>query len=318
MYSSDGFPLPERGRWDTRPWNPTPRDRAGSDNHAVRPLPPGQCGTRPHGTPLSRRLRQHDAGLHKASRCGVVLLAPPHRRRPASSPPGFNAVAHRTQVFDNAGAKGGEFLLQGKGGCQAQTTVVPLGPRARFGQARNFVRWDQVHCREGPEKELGRVCWPTCLGDWGFARRTSDIHRDISGSFHPGGRRKRVPCSFSGLPEALTGGTDLEDTREQATDCLAEALAGRIKRGDEIPRPRKPKRGQHSISVPLSLAPKLALYLAMRDSGMRNTGLTKRLGVSETVVRRMLDPRPTTRPERIQAALTELGKRIVITFEDAA
>lgn len=168
------------------------------------------------------------------------------------------------------------------------------------------------------KKELGRVCWPTCLGDWGFARRTSDIHRDISGSFHPGGRRKRVPCSFSGLPEALTGGTDLEDTREQATDCLAEALAGRIKRGDEIPRPRKPKRGQHSISVPLSLAPKLALYLAMRDSGMRNTGLTKRLGVSETVVRRMLDPRPTTRPERIQAALTELGKRIVITFEDAA
>jgi antitoxin HicB len=123
---------------------------------------------------------------------------------------------------------------------------------------------------------------------------------------------------FPDLPEALTGGTDLEDTRQQATDCLAEALAGRIKRGDEIPRPRKPKRGQHSISVPLSLAPKLALYLAMRDSGMRNTGLTKRLGVSETVVRRMLDPRPTTRPERIQAALTELGKRIVITFEDAA
>ena len=136
--------------------------------------------------------------------------------------------------------------------------------------------------------------------------------------FMPEADGKGLHVRFPDLPEALTGGTDLEDTREQAADCLAEALAGRIKRGDEIPRPRKPKRGQHSISVPLYLAPKLALYLAMRDSGMRNTELAKRLGVSETVVRRMLDPKHTTRPERIQAALTELGKRIVITFEDAA
>ena len=70
--------------------------------------------------------------------------------------------------------------------------------------------------------------------------------------------------------------------------------------------------------VPLYLAPKLALYLAMREHGMRNTDLAKRLGVSETVVRRMLDPKHATKPERIQAALTALGKRIVVTFEDAA
>jgi antitoxin HicB len=70
--------------------------------------------------------------------------------------------------------------------------------------------------------------------------------------------------------------------------------------------------------VPLYLAPKLALYLAMREHDMRNTDLAKRLGVSETVVRRMLDPKLATKPERIQAALPALGKRIVISFEDAA
>lgn len=123
---------------------------------------------------------------------------------------------------------------------------------------------------------------------------------------------------FPDLPEALTGGSDLDDTREQAADCLAEALAGRIKRGDEIPKPSKLKRGQHCVTVPLYLAPKLALYLAMKESGLRNTELAKRLGVSETVVRRMLDPKHTTKPERIQAALAELGKRIVVIFEDAA
>lgn len=123
---------------------------------------------------------------------------------------------------------------------------------------------------------------------------------------------------FPDLPEALTGGTDLTDTMLQAADCLAEAIAGRIVRGDPIPNPSDIRRGQRAINVPLYLAPKLALYLAMRESGKRNTDLAKLLGVSETVVRRMLDPKHNTKPERIQAALARLGKRIVITFEDAA
>jgi antitoxin HicB len=132
------------------------------------------------------------------------------------------------------------------------------------------------------------------------------------------GHGKGLHVRFSDLPEALTGGDDFGDTLVQAADCLAEAIAGRIARGDEIPPPSKPKRGQHLISVPLYLAPKLALYLAMRERRMRNTELAARLGVSETVVRRMLNPRHSTKPEGIQAALAALGKRIVVTFEDAA
>jgi antitoxin HicB len=123
---------------------------------------------------------------------------------------------------------------------------------------------------------------------------------------------------FRDLPEALTGGNDWEDTLAQAADCLAEAIAGRIARGDAIPRPSRPKRGEHLISVPLYLAPKLALCLAMREQGLRNTELARQLGVSETVVRRMLDPKHDTKPGRIQAALAALGKRIVVTVEDAA
>ncbi len=123
---------------------------------------------------------------------------------------------------------------------------------------------------------------------------------------------------FPDLPEALTGGSDFEDTLTQAADCLAEAIAGRIVRGDEIPLPSKPKRGQHLISVPLLLAPKLALYLAMREGRITNTELARRLDVSETVVRRMLNPSHATKPEKIQAALAVLGKRIVVGFMDAA
>jgi antitoxin HicB len=123
---------------------------------------------------------------------------------------------------------------------------------------------------------------------------------------------------FPDLPEALTGGDDLEDTLVQAADCLAESIAGRIVRGEEIPPPSKAKRGQRLIGVPIYLAPKLALYLAMRERRMRNTELAKRLGVSETVIRRMLNPKHSSKPQNIQAALVALGKRIVVTFEDAA
>jgi antitoxin HicB len=72
------------------------------------------------------------------------------------------------------------------------------------------------------------------------------------------------------------------------------------------------------IGVPLYLAPKLALYLAMRERHMTNTELAERLGISETVIRRMLNPKHDTRPEKIQAALVALGKRVIVTFEDAA
>ena len=137
-------------------------------------------------------------------------------------------------------------------------------------------------------------------------------------SFVPEKDGRGFHVRFPDLPEALTGGSDPGDTEAQAADCLAEALAGRIARGDTIPHPSRLKSGQHAITVPLYLAPKLALYLTMREGGLKNTDVAKRLGVSETVVRRMLDPKHTTKPEKIQHALAVLGKRIVISFEDAA
>ena len=137
-------------------------------------------------------------------------------------------------------------------------------------------------------------------------------------AFLPERNRTGYHVRFADLPEALTGGENLEAAMTEAADCLAEALAGRISRGEDIPKPSPPRRRQRLIGVPLYLAPKLALYVGMRERGLRNTELGKRLGVSETVVRRMLNPKHETKPGKIQAALAALGKRIVVTFEDAA
>ena len=126
-------------------------------------------------------------------------------------------------------------------------------------------------------------------------------------SFLPESGGRGFHVRFPDLPEALTGGDDIADTFVQAADYLAEAIAGRMSRGDAIPPPSKAKRGQRLISVPLYLAPKLALYLAMRERHMAKTELARRLGVSETVVRRMLNPKHDTKPEKIQTALLALG-----------
>ena len=67
-----------------------------------------------------------------------------------------------------------------------------------------------------------------------------------------------------------------------------------------------------------SLAPKLALYLAMRDQRVSNSELARRLGLHERVVRRMLDPAHATKAEKIQAALAVLGKQMTVEIRDAA
>jgi antitoxin HicB len=101
-------------------------------------------------------------------------------------------------------------------------------------------------------------------------------------------------------------------------DALGSDLSIRLSRHEDIPSASAPKRGQRLVPVPLWLAPKLALYLAMRDQGVSNLELGRRLGVHEKVVRRMLDPEHATKAEKIQAALAALGKQMTVEVRDAA
>lgn len=84
------------------------------------------------------------------------------------------------------------------------------------------------------------------------------------------------------------------------------------------PDRRKLKSGQHRVEVPLYLAPKLALYTILRERGISKSELARRLGCRETVVRRMLDLKHDTKPEKLAAALEALGKRLLVSMEEAA
>jgi antitoxin HicB len=128
----------------------------------------------------------------------------------------------------------------------------------------------------------------------------------------------RTLVEFVDLPRVATDGKDRREAFEEAMDALGSDLSIRLTRREEIPVPSTAKRGHRLVPVPLWLAPKLALYLAMRDQQVNNSELARRLSVYERVVRRMLDPQHATKTERIQAALAILGKQITVEVRDAA
>jgi antitoxin HicB len=66
------------------------------------------------------------------------------------------------------------------------------------------------------------------------------------------------------------------------------------------------------------MAAKTALYMAMKEAGIANVQLARKLGCDEKEVRRILDPRHPTKLPRIQEALDVLGKRLVLGVEEAA
>lgn len=123
---------------------------------------------------------------------------------------------------------------------------------------------------------------------------------------------------FLDLPEAITSGRDRPDALLQASDCLEEAIAGRIADGLEIPEPSPVKGRQVLVSLPAPMAAKVALYLALKEGSESQIELSRRLKIHPLELRRMLDPRHPTKLVRIQRVLEALGKRLIVALDDAA
>ena len=109
--------------------------------------------------------------------------------------------------------------------------------------------------------------------------------------------------TFPDVQEAITQGDDLEGALYQAADCLDEAIAGRMLREEDIPRPSRPSKGQYLVALPAQMAARAALYLALREAGISQSELARRLGCDVREVRRLLDPTCPLPESRIFNAL---------------
>ena len=116
-----------------------------------------------------------------------------------------------------------------------------------------------------------------------------------------------IVATFPDVPEAITGGRDRAEALAEAEDALAVALAGYVHEKWDIPTPSAAANGEPSVPVLPVVAAKLALYSAMREQGMTKVELAKRLGVSESAVRKLTNPDHHSVMSRMEKALKAVG-----------
>ncbi|WP_366654460.1 type II toxin-antitoxin system HicB family antitoxin [Fodinicurvata sp. EGI_FJ10296] len=129
-----------------------------------------------------------------------------------------------------------------------------------------------------------------------------------------GGFRIRFPD----IPEAISEADTRNEVNAMAVDALIAALSFYIDARETLPEPSPAQADQVLVGAPPLTAAKLALYQAMREQRVTNVELARRLGVSETVVRRLLDLDHRSHIGQLDQALSALGRRMVVTVQPAA
>ena len=127
----------------------------------------------------------------------------------------------------------------------------------------------------------------------------------------------RHVVSFLDFGWGATDGATLEEALVEARDLLRELIACTMREGQDLPMPSPPTDRQMLVVPPVMIALKAAFYDAFRGTGLSQRGLAHELGVAESEVRRMLNPEHATRAAAIDRAMRRLGKRVILTVDEA-
>jgi antitoxin HicB len=120
--------------------------------------------------------------------------------------------------------------------------------------------------------------------------------------------------NFPDLPNGWSQGETQAEALAQAEDLLEETILGMMAHNEEVPSP-SPAQGRPAVSLLALTAAKLEAYRAMRVAGLDKSQLAERLGWQPAQVTRLFDGRRASRLDRIETALTVLGRRLVVTSE---
>ena len=124
--------------------------------------------------------------------------------------------------------------------------------------------------------------------------------------------REAYNVTFPDVPEAITGGWSFEEALTMAEDALGVALSFYVNDRTDIPEPGPLADGQVLIPVPLIVAAKLELYAAVREQKLTQAELGDRLGISQQVASRLLDPQHRSHISQIERALRAVGRCLAV------
>lgn len=127
----------------------------------------------------------------------------------------------------------------------------------------------------------------------------------------------RVLVMFRDLPEVATDGADIDEARREAADALTSALMFRMKYREEVPGPSRRRGDEEAVTPDAGVAMKIALYISMREHGVTAAELTRRLGVDNREIQRILNPQHATKVARMAEAITATGSSLVVELHEA-
>ncbi len=123
----------------------------------------------------------------------------------------------------------------------------------------------------------------------------------------------RFIATFRDIPEALTGGSTVEETLNLAKDALVTVMDFYFDDKRTVPLPSNPLDQELLVSLPLSLTAKILLLNEMISQNVRPTFLAKKLGVTKQEVNRLTNLKHQTKIDTIADAMLELGKKLTLS-----
>lgn len=120
--------------------------------------------------------------------------------------------------------------------------------------------------------------------------------------------------SFRDIPEALTQGYSLEETKENALDSLITAFDFYFEDNRAIPLPSEALEGEYLIELPISVWSKVLLLNAMLEQHVSQSELAKRLHRSRQEMQRIIDLNHNTKIDTVVEALKQLGKQPIFSI----
>ena len=120
------------------------------------------------------------------------------------------------------------------------------------------------------------------------------------------------------VPQIVTSGYTYAEAQELAKNALVCLIQSYMKRGLPLPVAGDAEQGDIAINLPAPLAAKMVIYSAWLDAKISKTELAKRMGRSETEIRRLLDPKYGTKIDQLAEAAKALGGLLTVQFHSAA
>ncbi|WP_412058731.1 type II toxin-antitoxin system HicB family antitoxin [Bartonella sp. DGB2] len=123
--------------------------------------------------------------------------------------------------------------------------------------------------------------------------------------------------TFPDVPEAITAGDDWNEALANAQQALGLALRSYYMR-EKSPPPSLNHAGLTPISLDVWNALKLETIRAFQEAGITKVELAKRLHKKEVEARRILNANHPTKIQTLEKALNVLGKKAVVSVQEAA